>query len=97
LPYPYLVYAQRFDCVRSDCTVDSYTGLIRLKRAKQANGQRIGAVIEASRIRHAVSILPFFGEKADSAYTAKNAMEFSIFFNLNKYADKEDFCLLHNA
>jgi hypothetical protein len=93
---PYLVYAQRFDCVRSDGSSDPRTGLIRLKRAKQGD-QRLGAVVEALRIRSGVSILPFFGEKADDAYTSKNSMELSVFFNLNKYADKEDFHLLHNA
>lgn len=59
--------------------------------------RRLGAVVEASRIRCAVSILPFFAEKAHTSYTSYNSMEASLFFNLNKYADKEDFRLLHEC
>jgi hypothetical protein len=97
MEFPYLVYAQRFDCVRSDSRADPHSGLIRLKRAKLGNGQRLGAIADISRIRSGASILPFFADKADDAYTSKNSMELSVFFNLNKYADKEDFHLLHNA
>lgn len=94
----YMVYAQRFDCVRSrGMIVNPSTGLIRLKRAKQRNGERLGAVVEATRIRSTISVLPFFGKETHGRYTSENSMDFSVQFNLNKYANKEDFCLLHNG
>ena len=92
---PYLVYAQRFDTERSDRKQDPRTGLFRLRRAESANGRLVGAVVDAARIRAGVSVIPFFSSEIEPRYTYKNSMEASVYFNLNKYADKEDFMLLH--
>ena len=93
--FPYLVYVQRFDPVhRGARMVDPSSGLIRLRRAMNARN-RTGAVVDVLHARSGVSVLPYFGEKINDAYTCKNSMELSVFFNLNKYADKETFNLLN--
>lgn len=92
----YLVYATGFEAVRADSRADSRSGLVRLKRTLTGEGHRIGTVVEATRIRAPVSVVPFFGKDIHERLTSKNSMEGSLLFNLNKYADKEDFLLLHD-
>jgi hypothetical protein len=95
---PYLVYAQRLDCVRHDSRCSPSTGLFRLRRATSASPNapfgRLGAVVELGRIRCAVDVAPAFGEKADRGYSEKVYSEISNYYNLNKYSDKETFELL---
>jgi len=93
-PQPYLVYAQRFDCNHAASGVNKVSGLFRLKRAKLPNGKRLGAVVEAGRIRAAVDVQPYFGREVDPNITCTNALEICRQFNLNKYCDKETFQLL---
>lgn len=92
---PYLVYAQRFDTVESPIQPNKYSGLFKLKRADGDSG-RLGAVVNAERIRCAVDVTPFFSTKVHNRLNFLNAMEVSNRFNLNKYSDKETFQLLHN-
>jgi len=93
---PYLVYAQRFDCVGDAFKCKPDSGLFRLRRAQHAHGQygRLGAITEASRIRIAVDVAPCFGPRSDHRYTATNSIEIADDFNLNKYWSKETFYLL---
>lgn len=96
----YLVYAQRFDSVRSSGLCEPASGLFRLKRA-ESNRQntprrRLGAVVEANRIRCGVHVAPYFGATAHREYTKKTYAEVSTLFNLNKYSDKETFELLRD-
>ena len=95
---PYLVYAQRFDPVSNTGLCDPASGLFKLKRAKCGQGKkRIGAIVDAARIRTAIDVTPCFGKIGDIKEmnkTCTNAMEISRKFNMNKYADKETFELL---
>lgn len=93
---PYLVYAQRFDCAHAASGPNSDSGLFRLKRAMR--GQlRLGVIVQASRIRCAVEVVPFYGTKVHERMTHKNSMEASTAFNLNTYSDKETFHLLRKG
>jgi hypothetical protein len=96
--HPYLVYAQRFDCITNPPKASPDSGLFRLKRAMRRAADRtsirIGAVVEANKIRCAVSVEPFFGNEANRALTCTNSLEISTKFNLNTFSDKETFELL---
>lgn len=50
--------------------------------------------MEATRIRAAVHVAPYFGATANRDFTKKTYAEVSTLFNLNKYSDKETFELL---
>lgn len=79
-------------------TPDPISGLFRLERAytRVPNKTRIGAVVEASRIRTAVAVEPAFGTNpVDGAITGRISAEVFTLFNLNTYADKDLFELLH--
>lgn len=90
---PYLVYARRLDPVGSTGKADPATGLFRLKRSERG---LVGSVVEASRIRTAVDVQPFFGRGSiPSQMTATNSLQLCSEFNLNKYADKDIFQLLY--
>jgi hypothetical protein len=88
----YFVYVQRFDCNHATSNTKANTGLFNLTRARN-NESRLGAIVQAARIRCAVDVAPYFGEKADRRLTCYNSLEISNEFNLNKYSDKETFQL----
>lgn len=95
---PYLTYAQRMDPKSAPATADPVSGLFRLKRAftTSPDKKRIGAVVEASRIRTAIAVEPLFGANSvDPAITGRISAEVFTLFNLNTYADKDLFELLH--
>lgn len=100
LPQPYLVYAHRFDPVDPAGAADPYSGLFRLKRATRTSAGdqiRLGAVVEASKIRCAVAVEPYYGKSlvaSESDISATTSMEVFSRFSLNRYSDKETFELL---
>jgi hypothetical protein len=75
---------------------DKNSGLFRLKRAKTPTNDTYGVIVDASMIRCAVDVQPFFGDHASAEFTTTNSLEICQFFNLNKYSDKESFELLYS-
>jgi hypothetical protein len=100
------VYAQRFDRDTTRGSREYDNGLYPLKRAKvhgrtrgieQTGRLRLGAVVEAGRIRCAVDVAPYFGKAVDTRLDRFIALEVSKKFNLNKYSDKETFHLFRSS
>lgn len=88
----YLMYAQRFDIVPQNGSPtgrELSSGMYVLKRAKRADGSRLGDVIEVKNIRTPVELIARFGRKADPRFTPYNSLEFSSEVRLNKYSSKE--------
>lgn len=87
--------------MESNGEADPISGLFRLKRAVRGNGnerERLGGVIDASRIRCAVAVEPYFGGSSvavESDLSATTSVEVFTKFSLNKYSDKETFELLN--
>lgn|ERR1700742_320562 len=97
---PYLVYAQRLDCSHASTGANRNSGLFRLKRVFRRTSDsrvRLGAVVDASRIRCAVDVAPYFSSEVDGMLTSKTAIELCEALNLNKYSDKETFHLLREC
>ncbi|KAI6138406.1 hypothetical protein BKA82DRAFT_4366524 [Pisolithus tinctorius] len=88
----FLVYVQRFDIAAEDAT-----HLRILRRAKRANGQRLGDVIPLSQVRAFAHLIPRFGQTADNRLTAYNSFEHSSEFYLNKYFDKNTYFALSRS
>ena len=102
----YLSYMERFDVIpqatqlgstsRARCP-DPVTGMYVMKRSHRSNGTRMGDIVPLSQIRIAAPLIPRYGLRADPKLTSRNSMEFSTEFFLNKFFDKDLYCMmLHN-
>jgi len=80
----FLTYVQCFDLVQHHIE----TGMLLLKRATCASGERLGDIIPVSQLRSYINVLPRFGAVADPCLTECNSLEHSREFFLNKYFDK---------
>jgi hypothetical protein len=61
-----------------------------LKRAKRADGSRVGDILPLSWLRAPAPLQPrFIGPAADPRLTKHNSLEYSREFWLNKYSDKD--------
>jgi hypothetical protein len=102
--YPFLVYAQHFDIIPQLHTLtedttrghfpDPISRLYILKCAIRSDGTWIGGIVELSRVRVPVELVPRFGERADHRLTKTNSLECSTEFSLNRYSDKEIYKLV---
>ncbi|KAF8336052.1 hypothetical protein F5887DRAFT_1063304 [Amanita rubescens] len=88
---PFVAYVDRFDIIpqATASAPEPASSLHVLKRAHRANGRPLGDIVPLSQLRSLVSLVPRFGEKADSHLTKTTCLAFSTEFWLNKYFTKE--------
>jgi hypothetical protein len=94
---PYVAYVQRFDVVpqfnpatqSATQSPEPATSLYLLKRARRADSSLLGDIVPIHQLRSLVSLIPRFGEKADSRLNKSNSLFYSNEFWLNKYFNKE--------
>ena len=99
---PYVAYVQHFDAMPqfnpatqsvTQCP-ESASSLYALKRAQQADNSLLGDIVPIHQLCSLVSLIPRFGEKADSRLNKSNNLFYSNEFWLNKYFNKEMFFAL---
>ncbi|KAJ7808909.1 hypothetical protein B0H14DRAFT_3090219 [Mycena olivaceomarginata] len=96
----FLAYVQRFDIIpqqinkRSVVCPEPASGMYQLKRARRADGSRMGDIIPLDRLRVAVELTPCFGKRADPRLTKQNSLDYLDEFWLSKWFNKELFWAL---
>ena len=104
----FFAYAQHFDIVpqstliggrlsrQKSATVEPYTGMYILKRARRSDGTVMGDIIPLGHVKRLVDLILRFGAIAEKRLTKETSLEYTSEFRLNSYFDKELFYSLNH-
>ncbi len=70
---------------------DESSGLYKVARLRDANGARIGIVINLTDIWCPIDVVPAFGKKCPANWTADTAIELAKCFYVNPFYDRETY------
>lgn len=63
--------------------------MFQVKHAVRTNRERMGDIIELSRVRQAIQLIPKMGAQADRQLTSTNSLEACSEYYINNFSDKE--------